>query len=110
MTIQTSPGDRIQYTPSSDVSAGSAVVVGELVGIALDAIEANREGTLMIEGVFLMSRATVVIGGIDPGDALYWDTNPRGISHLSTGNTRIGRAAESGAQLTTLPILVWLNR
>lgn len=110
MTIQTGPGDRIRYTPSTDISAGSVVVVGELVGVSLDAIEANREGTLMIEGEYLMTRANIVLGGIAVGRQMYWDAATPGATTVAAARKKVGRAVETGGQPSSTPIKIRLGR
>lgn len=44
--------EMIDYTPGSEVAAGTIVPVGGLIGVALRKIEANRLGALCISGQF----------------------------------------------------------
>ncbi len=82
------PGNSIDYTPSTAVSAGDVVVQGTLVAIARADIAANALGALATAGVFDGAKIT---GAMSAGDALYWD---------STGDP-LGGTAGSGAFTTT---------
>jgi len=66
-------GSAIDYTPSSDVSAGDVVVQGELVGVAKLDIKANALGALAVTGVFDFPKATGVGEAISAGANVYWD-------------------------------------
>ncbi len=66
-------GNAIDYTPSSDVSAGDVVVQGELVGVAKLDIAANTLGALAVTGVFDFPKTTGVDTGIAAGANVYWD-------------------------------------
>lgn len=63
-------GDRIDHTPSSAVSAGDIVVQGSLVGIATEDLEANKKGSLAVEGVFDIDKENVAFS---VGDDVYYD-------------------------------------
>lgn len=95
-----SEGRSVRHTPTSAVAVGDVVVQGDLVGVAPKAIAANEAGTLEIEGVFDVVK---VNGGINAGDALYWDANgnPQGgtagtgaLTTTASGNTFVGWATE----------------
>ena len=66
-------GESIDYTPSSDVSAGDVVVLGDLVGVAKLDIQANTLGALAVSGVFDFPKATGVGSAIARGVLVYWD-------------------------------------
>ncbi|MFO7958339.1 MAG: DUF2190 family protein [Candidatus Brocadiia bacterium] len=66
-------GSAIDYTPSSDVSAGDVVVQGELVGVSRLDIAADTLGALAVTGVFDFPKATGVGEGIAAGANVYWD-------------------------------------
>ena len=54
-------GDVIQYTPTTGVAAGDAVVVGSIVGVASRPIAANELGNLNVEGIFSITAPAGVI-------------------------------------------------
>lgn len=74
-------GDTIPYTPGSAVTAGDVVVQENLVGIATEDIEANRQGALAIEGVFEFPKVT---GAIAVGEDVFWDADGTAVD-LTTG-------------------------
>lgn len=65
-------GESIDYTPSSDVSAGDVIVLGDLVAVATLDIKANVLGALATCGVFDFTKAASD-GGIAVGALCYWD-------------------------------------
>jgi len=84
-------GDMIDYTPSSDVSAGDVVVQNDLVGIALQDIPANTLGALAVRGVFQMPKATGAGTAIPAGSKVYWDATNQQVTTDSTDNTYLGK-------------------
>jgi len=66
-------GSAIDYTPSSDVSAGDVVVQGELVGVAKLDIKADALGALAVAGVFDFPKTAGVGEAIAAGANVYWD-------------------------------------
>ena len=66
-------GKSIDYTPSSDVTAGDVVVQGELVGVAKLDIAADALGALAVAGVFDFPKTAGVGEAIDAGAKVYWD-------------------------------------
>lgn len=100
-------GELIPYTNSGTVTinAGTAVVVNDIVGIAVDDIEAGDEGTLAICGEFEVTAET---GAWAQGEDLY-ATSTGSFTTASTGNTLCAVAA---AAKTTAAVLgrVILNK
>lgn len=66
-------GNSIDYTPNTDVAAGSVVVQGDLVGVTKVDIPADALGALAVRGVFDFPKATTVGSGSAAGTKLYWD-------------------------------------
>ena len=66
-------GKSIDYTPSSDVTAGDVVVQGDLVGVAKLDIAADALGALAVAGVFDFPKATGGGSAIGAGANVYWD-------------------------------------
>jgi predicted RecA/RadA family phage recombinase len=97
-------GKAIDYTPSSDVSAGQVVVAGAHIGIAKVPIPADTLGALALTGLFDVVKVT---GAINDGAAVYWDAdgNPLGgtagtgaATTTSAGNTFMGFAVGAAAE------------
>ena len=97
--IQT--GNSIDYTPSSDVSAGDVVIVGNIVGIAKLDIPANTAGAISLTGCFQIYKDDV---DISIGDAIYWDETESLATTASYGNTFIGRSVT--AQIAADPSVI----
>ncbi len=80
-----SSGSAIDYTPGTAVTAGTVVVQGSVVGITTEDIEANKPGSLALEGVFKVPKIT---GSLGVGTLAYWDP---------TGNPVSGDAGSGAA-------------
>ena len=87
-------GTSIEYTPSSDVAAGTVVVQGELVGVAKAAIPANVSGSLDVAGVFNVAKAA---GTISVGAKAYWESTAKIVTTVATGNKLIGKVTKAAA-------------
>ena len=70
-------GDVIDYTPASDVAAGTVVVRDDLVGVTKRDIKANTLGALAVSGVFAFPKATGLGTGIGAGKKVYWDATDK---------------------------------
>ena len=93
-------GDTIEYTNSgSAIAAGAPVVVGALVGIAVNDIAASTgTGVLMLEGVFNLAKNTST--AISLGDPLYWSASAAEITKTAT-DAPIGTAHSAAASSDT---------
>ena len=87
-----SPGESIDYTPTSAVAAGSVIVQSGLVGVAKLDIPANTLGALAVSGLFDFKKTTVAI---DAGAKVYWNATSSFATTASSGNTLLGLAAET---------------
>ena len=87
-------GGSIDYTPGSAVSAGDVVVQGDLIGIAAVDIAANKLGSLQVEGVFDVTKATNVAYAT-VGTILYWDDTNNVVTTTSAGNKQIGKTVRA---------------
>ena len=99
--------ETIDYTPTSAVSAGQVVVVGDLVAVAKLDIPANTLGALHIEGVFDFPKGA---GEIAAGATLYWDATNFQATASSTGNKLLGKAeviALTGATTVRVVLQPW---
>jgi predicted RecA/RadA family phage recombinase len=64
-------GKAIEYTPDTDVAAGSVVIQGSLAGIALRDIPAGQLGALQVDGVFEIAKRSGDI--LYAGTKIYWN-------------------------------------
>jgi len=98
-------GKTIDYTPGSAVTSGDVLVQGELVGVALRDIDANRKGALAIEGVFDFPKDTGSGDAITAGANCYWDAENEVATTTAAAHKLIGKAVEAaGASATTVRI------
>lgn len=64
--------EAIDYTPSSAVSAGDVVVLGNIVGVAKLDIPANQLGAVALTGAFEVAKDS---NAISQGAVVYWNTS-----------------------------------
>lgn len=98
-------GDAIEHVPAADLPAGSVVVLGALVGVAVQTIPTGHLGALQLTGVFELPR--LVGGVIAVGTRLFWDAaNQRATTDEAAGaNAYLGKAvAESGDTAPTIRV------
>jgi len=96
--------DRINHTPSSDVSSGDIVAVGGIIGVATADIDADDTGSLAIVGQFEIDLATGKT--FSEGDAVYFDAS----SDATDSGTFFGYAvADSDATAGTVKAVLLQN-
>ncbi len=94
-----SDGKYLDYTPQADLAAGDVVVVGELVGVAVQPITAGRMDGRCVEGLVAFAKATGNGTAIAAGAKVYWDAGNK-VATTSDGggaNKYIGKTDFSGA-------------
>lgn len=86
-------GDSVDYTPSSDVTAGDVVVQGDLVGVAKLDIKTGALGALAVSGVFDFAKTSGASTAITAGTKVYWNaTNGVATSDSNSGaNKYLGK-------------------
>lgn len=67
-------GDRLDYTNTTgvDIKSGDPVLVGDTLGVAYTDIPNELTRTVMLEGVYVLPKAT---GVIPQGAKVYYDAN-----------------------------------
>lgn len=86
-------GLAIDYTPTTNVAAGSIVVLGKTVGIARVDIPADTLGSLAVVGVYDVEKGETAFAA---GDAVYWNmTTEKAVSDASA--KYLGRAVEAAS-------------
>lgn len=97
-------GEIAKVVASSNVDGGGVVVVGTRIGVACSDIAEDATGSVAMEGVYRLPKAT---GTIIQGADVYWevDGNPVGgtagsgaITTTATDNVEAGYAFESAAE------------
>lgn len=67
------PGNVIQYTAGADITAGSVVKIGNILGVALVNIANGATGSVATTGVFTAPKVTGAV--IAQGESLVWDVS-----------------------------------
>lgn len=94
-TNRVQDGDVLVLTVTDAVSAGDVVIVGDLIGVAIDDIAAGESGPVAMTGVWNLPKASEAL---TQGAAVYWDAAAGNVTATATDNTAIGHvtaAAES---------------
>lgn len=79
-----SPGEVVDYTPESNVSAGDVVAVGKIVGVAQRDLTAGVLGALRVQGVHDVAKEAAVAH--DVGDKLYWSASTQVATKTNGGS------------------------
>lgn len=66
-------GDVIQYTAGADITSGSVVRIGNILGVALSDIANGATGSVQIRGVFNVPKVSGAV--IAQGESLTWDAS-----------------------------------
>jgi predicted RecA/RadA family phage recombinase len=90
------PGFVLDYTiPSATtITAGQVVVVGALVGIAVNGGTTGDVIAVNLTGAYELAKAS---GEIAIGAKVYWDSTNTNVTTTATGNTFIGNAYKAAA-------------
>ncbi len=67
------PGKVIDYTAGADITSGSVVRIGQILGVALTDIANGATGPVQIEGVFEVPKVTAAV--FAQGESLTWDSS-----------------------------------
>lgn len=87
-------GDMIDYTPATDLPAGSVVAIEDLVGITTRPIAAGQPGVLVTEGIFSFPKQTGAGKAIPFGKTVYWHTSSEDVRSTVTGGKLLGKAVQ----------------
>lgn len=92
-------GATMNYTNTgSAIASGDPVEVGDLVGVAADAIAATTgTGVLYMTGVHTLPKVAPLV--INQGQDVYLDAGE--VTNVSTANVPVGQAWEAGASAAT---------
>ena len=89
--------------PSSDVSSGDLIVMGDRYAVAMVDIASNASGTVMTEGVFAFTRNET--NSIAAGDLLYFDS-ATSVTVTATAGAYVGCAVQT---LDNVSAVNWTN-
>lgn len=88
------PGEVWDHTPGSNVAAGSVVLMGEVVGVALADITANQTGPVQVSGVWELPKLSTDV--VTQGAILYWDAANTRLT-VTAGSLKVAGAAVTAA-------------
>lgn len=95
------PGDVMQYTAGGAIASGAAVLVGDLLGVALGAAAANGDIiSVAVEGVFSIPKRThASSAAMAQGSKVYWDATNSVLDNTDNvgANKHVGYAFETAA-------------
>ena len=95
-------GEVITITAGADITGGSMVVVGSLVGIAVRDIANGANGEVSLEGVYEVGKEA---DDIAIGAKLYYKSSTGTVTTTATSNTFAGYAfAAAGTAATTVQL------
>lgn len=93
-----SAGNLLWTNPSTDVSSGELVDIGERYAVALVDIASNETGTVKTDGVFEFLRSET--NAVTIGDPIYY-SNATTIKAAGAANVYVGAAAETVSGIST---------
>lgn len=97
----------IDFTAGSSIAAGDVVLIGTLVGVAVNDIGSGATGVVDTKGIYVVPAVNTAAFSV--GDVLYWDNVAKKATKTSTGNTRMGVCVIAKAEAGTT-CYVLLNR
>lgn len=95
-------GLTVDYTPSSDVSAGDIVVLGDMVGVAKLDIDSGDKGSIAVTGIFDVAKGTDAADIFAVGEPVYYSTADEEATAGEAGNIRLGTCVAAAAQTDTM--------
>jgi predicted RecA/RadA family phage recombinase len=96
------PGTNLTMPTPETVSAGQAILIGSIFGVAASDAVIGNNLDLVTEGVFTLPKANV---SLTLGAKLYWDDAAKKVTTVAAGNAYIGTAVEAVATVAlTAPV------
>lgn len=88
-------GAALDHTPAEDVRNGEVVSLGTRIGVAAGDIPAGGTGTVHVEGVYRLAKASGE--ALTMGAAVYYDAGADAVTASGEGNVPAGYAAAPAA-------------
>lgn len=96
------PGSNIDYTPSGAVTAGTVVELSAgLVGVVEADIAAGVLGSINVDGVWDLPKATGAGKDILVGEKVHWEDGAGVATQVASGATYVGYAVKTAATTDT---------
>lgn len=96
-TVFRHAGDAIDYTPMTDVTAGTVLVMNQLVGVAQRDIPAHTTGALQLTGVFEFPKESGIDTDMAVGEWAYWNDSMNYVTKVDTHKI-IGHVVRSATE------------
>lgn len=87
-------GDRFDVVASGTVAPGDPLLIGDILGIAVNGGVSGDTISYHVANVFSVPKAT---GAITQGAKLYWDDTAKNLTTTASGNTQVGWAFAAAA-------------
>lgn len=91
-------GKILKHTAGGTITAGSPVIFGNRVGIAMVDMVSGDVKSIEMEGVFSVNKVSAQAWAA--GDEIFWDAGASLFTTVATGNTQAGYATEAAANPT----------
>lgn len=82
-------GDTLEFTAASDVKSGEMVLVGNIVGVAVNDVANGATGVVNVTGVYEVPKEA---DAISKGASLYFKASTKSLTTTAQGNTFAGWA------------------
>ena len=92
-------GEAIQFTAGANITSGSPVLIGDMVGVAVTDVANGAVGVANLEGVYTLAKVPADV--IAQGVVLYWNAGASQVTTTVATNKRVGRAYTAAAASTT---------
>lgn len=94
-------GEVLDYTASGAITTGVPFLLGTRLAIPLKSGVSGDVIPVMMEGVFLLTKATGAGTNWAQGGIVYWDDTAKKLTGVASGNTAIGIGALIAATADT---------
>lgn len=98
-------GSRMVVTAPAAVSSGDLVIVGQMFGVAQASAASAASVAIRAGGVHSLRKLNGASTSYAAGANLFWDATNSNVTISATSNTRIGVAAQAGANTDVLAVV-----
>jgi len=96
-------GNTIGFTAGGNINAGAGVVIGALLGVAVNDVASGTAGVAAVSGVFELPKASGF--SVSPGEPLSWDGSKFVANGGILNGAAVAYAAANTAATTVLAML-----
>ena len=92
-------GAVLAFVAGANIVSGQGVLAGSFFGIATGDVANGATGSIQIQGVFAIAKATGV--AFAANDRVYWDDTAKKVTTVSSGNRLVGVATAAAISAAT---------